>query len=51
MRIKLKDMEDRRRVLARAKNLKKADEMQAYYIVPDLTKIQQEDDKKLMPFN
>ena len=47
LRIKLKDMEDRRRVLARAKNLKKADGMQGYYIVPDLTKIQQEDDKKL----
>jgi len=47
LRIKLKDMEDRRRVLARAKNLKKADGMQGYYIVPDLTKIQQEEDKKL----
>ena len=43
----LKDMEDRRRVLARAKNLKKADGMQGYYIVPDLTKIQQDEDKKL----
>lgn len=47
VRIKLVDVEDRRRVLSRARNLKKEEGMERLYIVPDLTKVQQEEDKRL----
>ena len=38
---------DRRRLLSRAKDLKNKIGMEKIYIVPDLTKAQQESDKKL----
>ena len=47
MRIKLNDVEDKRRVLSRARNLKKVEGMDKIYIVSDLTKTQQEEEKKL----
>ena len=47
LRIKLNDVEDKRRVLSRARNLKKVEGMDKIYIVSDLTKTQQEEEKKL----
>jgi len=47
LRIRMADMEDKRRVLYRAKNLKKVEGMQRIYVVSDLTKAQQEEEKKL----
>jgi len=47
LRVKLTDLGDKRRVLSRAKNLKNEAGMGKIYIVPDLTKIQQTEDKKL----
>jgi len=47
IRIKLNDVEDKRRVLNRARNLKKVAGFEKVYIVPDLMKVQQEEDKKM----
>jgi hypothetical protein len=47
VRVKMIDLEDKRRILFRAKNLKKVNGMEALYIMQDLSKAQQDEDKKL----
>jgi len=46
VRISIEEISDRRRLLARGKSLKLT-EFREVFIVPDLTKLQQEEDKKL----
>ena len=47
IRIKLNDLVDKRRVMFRAKKLRNVVGMERMYVVPDLTKVQQEEDRKL----
>ena len=47
LRVKFENLEDKRRVLGRARNLKKTEGLDKVYVVPDLTKMQQDEDKKL----
>jgi len=47
VRIEIADLYDRRRILSRAKELKNTPGMERIYIVPDLTRLQQEQDLKL----
>lgn len=49
LRIHIHDSEHRRRLLNRGKQLKTAeeDELKKIYLAPDLTRMQQEEDKKL----
>jgi hypothetical protein len=47
VRIKVQDATHRRRLLANAKELKKMEGMERIYIVPDLTRMQQDADRKL----
>jgi hypothetical protein len=46
LRICIEDVSDRRRLLSRAKNLKGSDH-KMIYVAPDLTRMQQEEDRKL----
>ena len=45
IKVKFTEINDKRRVLSRAKNLKNKVGMETIYIVPDLTQDQQRDDK------
>jgi hypothetical protein len=47
VRIKVDDQSHRRKLLARAKDLKDKEGLDKIYIVPDLTRVQQMEDKKL----
>ena len=47
LRIKFESLIDRQRLLARNKELRNKEGMDRIYIVPDMTKVQQEKDKKL----
>jgi hypothetical protein len=49
LRIRIEEVEHKRRLLARGKNLKEAkdDMLRRVYVAPDLTRMQQEEDKKL----
>jgi hypothetical protein len=46
LRVCIEDVSDRRRLLSRAKNLKSSDH-KLIYVAPDLTRVQQEEDRKL----
>jgi len=47
VRVRLSEMQDKRRILVRAKTLKQKTGYEKIYIVPDLTRMQQDEDKKL----
>ena len=47
IRVTIEDQYTRRKILARAKNLKDKSATKKLFIVPDLTRLQQENDKKL----
>ena len=47
VRIVFRTLEDRKDILVKAKELKKDKNFEKVYIMPDLTKMQQEEDKKL----
>lgn len=47
LRVQCNDLGHKRRLLARARNLKKEKGMENIFIVPDLTRVQQEEDWKL----
>ena len=47
VRVRMLEFADKRRILIRAKLLKQKEEYARVYIVPDLTRLQQEEDKKL----
>ena len=45
--MRVRDLTDKGRLLSRAKKLRYVPEMNKIYIVPDLTLVQQQEDKKL----
>lgn len=49
LRIRIEELDQKRRLLSRGKNLKEAkdDMLKKVYVAPDLTRLQQEEDKKL----